>query len=242
MNLKNILYLIVSRIIPIMSGTVSTLVITRYFTVTDYGIYAIALSIFGLMSLASQLGISDYLLSNPNINNTKKKELFSAYKLITIVLPFILLPVIYLFYELNVFYIAVTIVLLDGITRRVEEYSLFLCQVKSEYRVFVYSKSFIAIMVASFKVMLVLYFNVSIFQFVFYSATFSLVLNSLLFRDNILLLIRCAKGFNYQEIKTFIKDDKTQIINFSVISVAYYIYFSSDTFMLGILSDEKQVA
>ncbi|WP_133152212.1 polysaccharide biosynthesis C-terminal domain-containing protein, partial [Vibrio breoganii] len=89
---------------------------------------------------------------------------------------------------------------------------------------------------------IVLMLNVSILHFVLYSSSIALLLNMIFFSKSIGKIII---NINFDYLKECIYEcnrEKKKIINFSVISLAYYIYFASDTFVLGLLSSSDEVA
>ncbi|KJG07213.1 hypothetical protein UB33_05925 [Photobacterium angustum] len=241
--MNNIVYITVSRLIPQLMSFISVLVVTQYYTVTEYGYYSIGFGLLGFLSLFSTLGFNDYLLSNKlkaNNKNVIVKSLI-VYKVFSYALSIIALFFILGNYDENIYLIIFSICIFENLSRRLEEVFFFYFQINEKYNIYTYRRLLISLINTISKIASVVIFKLNIKYFALYNSLILLLLLLFFYRDILFSLFK-LKIRHFKFFINLLKADHRKIISFLVISLSFYIYFSSDLFLLTLISDSRNVA
>ena len=241
-HVKNISQLSFSRVLPLVSGLISTIVITRHFSLIEYGMFGTAVSALMFISIISQLGVHDYLLTRDNYNNEQKSNLLLVYKMAAYIFGILVTPSLFLFYAESIIILILILVVLEGAARRVEELVLFSCQLDGNYQDYIVKKTVIALANSTLKIVLILVFDVGLVDFVFIVTITLFLITFLAYRNYFLRYWQSLRriGLLFQLRQLFLI--KSDLVRFALISISHYLYFSSDTFMISLLSSEENVA
>lgn len=95
--LKNVLYLIISNVFIRLLSALSMLLIARYLSQEDYGIFSIGMSLYGIFIFLSDMGTTSTILRDGTKSNVNINKLFSNLLLFKLISSFTIIFIIIIF-------------------------------------------------------------------------------------------------------------------------------------------------
>lgn len=239
LNLVNVFKISISKILPQILSFATVLYVAEVYGGNEYGVYSIAISYMVFLSLFSNLGVSDCLLSSSDTHTKDKKRLNSIYKLVSFGIALSLLPLAYFMYPSEALKPIFFVVILEGYARRLEECYFFICQCDEDYNAYTFKKVFFSFFLSITKLCYVTFSKGSIEDFIILSSCVSFLLSVILFSKVIIPFFRVSAFEGFVE---YCRCNKKKLWYFSVLSLSYYIYFSSDQLIVGVLASKYDAA